>query len=139
MAPTASPEVDETKAVVETFNSFLEALLRKDAEGAAGHVQQNVRFLKLNQTVSREELKTSLQGYFDTADFGSQTPTDVVDSDSLFVERVTSPVDGVDGTVYVLNAKAKIDLSASVPIWSTYQRYYFARDGEDWKIFALLF
>jgi hypothetical protein len=136
--PTVPVEVEETKAVIETFDGFLGALLKKDAEGASGYAGESVRFLKLNQTVTREELKTSLQGYFESADFPSETPSDVVDSDSIFVEQVTSPVDGVEGTVYVLNAKAKIDLSASLPIWSTYQRYYFSKDGNDWKIFALL-
>jgi hypothetical protein len=138
-APPAVPtEVEETKAITDTFNGFLEALLKKDADGAVAYMQDNVRFLKLNQTVTREELKTSLQGYFDSASFPSETPADVVDADSMFVELAASPVEGVEGPVYVLNAKAKIDLSASIPIWSTYQRYYFAKDGNDWKIFALL-
>jgi hypothetical protein len=136
--PAASTEVEETKAVTDTFNSFLEALLKKDADGAAGYMQDNVRLLKLDQTVTREELKTSLQGYFDSASFTSETPADVVEADSVFVEPAASPVEGVEGTVYVLNARAKIDLSASLPFWSTYQRYYFAKDGNDWKIFALL-
>ena len=130
--------MEETKAVTDTFNSFLDALLKKDADGAVAYMQDNVRFLKLDQTVTREELKTSLQGYFDSASFPSETPADVVDADSMFVELAASPVEGVEGPVYVLNAKAKIDMSASIPIWSTYQRYYFAKDGNDWKIFALL-
>jgi hypothetical protein len=137
-APMASTEVGQSKEIIDAFNSFVSALLAKDADAAVGHVTESVRFLKLRQAVTREELKTSFQGYFDSADFSDKTPADVVDPDSLFVEKAESPVEGVQGTVYVLNAKAKIDLSASIPIWSTYQRYYFVKDGEDWKIFALL-
>lgn len=136
-APTGSTEVVQSKEIIDTFDKFVGALLAKDADAAVGYVTESVRFLKLRQGVTREELKTSFQGYFDSADFSDKTPADVVDPDSLFVERAESPVEGVQGTVYVLNAKAKIDLSASIPIWSTYQRYYFVKDGEDWKIFAL--
>jgi hypothetical protein len=138
MAPSVPAEVDESKAIVDTFDNFVAALLAKDAEKAVEYTQENVQLLKLHQAVTRAELQTSLQGYFDSADFGSQTPADVIDPDSIFVEQAQSPVEGVEGPVYVLNAKAKIDLSASIPIWSTYQRYYFVKDGNDWKIFALL-
>jgi hypothetical protein len=138
-APAAPTEVQDWKAVTDTFNGFIEKLLVKDADGAAACMTDSVQFIKLDQAVTREELKTSLQGYFDSADFTETTPGEVVDEGSVFVEPAESPVQGVQGPVYVLNAKAKIDLSASIPIWSTYQRYYFTRDGSDWKIFALLF
>jgi len=139
-APPALPaELRDAKAVTDAFDGFLLALLKKDADGAAAFTKDSVQFIKLNQAVTREELKTSLQGYFDGADFTAASPDEVVDADSVFVEPAASPVEGVEGPVYVLNAKAKIDLSESIPFWSTYQRYYFAQDGGDWKIFALLF
>jgi hypothetical protein len=109
-----------------------------DAEGTLGYMSTSIRFLRLRQTVTSDELKTTLQGYFDNADFGAVTIADVLDMESIFVEPASSPVDGVSGPVYLLNVKAKADLTASIPFWSMYQKYYFARDGADWRIFAIL-
>jgi hypothetical protein len=79
-----------------------------------------------------------MQGYFDSADFGSATVSDVLDMESIFVDPADSPVEGVSGAVYLLNVKAKVDLSGSIPFWSAYQKYYFVMDKGDWKIFAIL-
>jgi len=47
-------------------------------------------------------------------------------------------VDGISGPVYVLNVKSKMDLSASIPYWSTYQKYYLVQEDDAWKVFAIL-
>jgi hypothetical protein len=47
-------------------------------------------------------------------------------------------VDGVAGPVFMLNATARIDLSATIPFLGKYQRYYFVQEAGDWKIFAIL-
>jgi hypothetical protein len=114
------------------------ALLRKDADGATGAVSESIRFLRVRQTITREELKTSLQGYYENPSFTEAAPADALDLDSVFVEPAESPVDGVSGSVYMLNVKAREDLSPILPIWSTYQKYYFIKEGTDWKIFAIL-
>ena len=137
-APAGARQADTNKAITEAFSGFITALLTKDAEGAVQYASADIRFLRLRQTVTRDELKTSLQGYFDNADFGGAAPADVLDLDSVFVEQAASPVEGVEDPVYMLNAKARVDLSGSLPIWSTYQSYYYTKDGNDWKIFAIL-
>jgi hypothetical protein len=137
-APAGARAADTNKAITDAFIGFISALLAKDAEGAVQHASADIRFLRLRQTVTREELKTSLQGSFDNADFNGATAADVLDLDSVFVEQTASPVEGVGGPVYMLNAKARVDLSGSLPLWATYQGYYYAKDGDDWRIFAIL-
>ena len=136
--PAAEPEVDQAREISGVFHGFMAALLGKDADTAVQGVSENVRFLRVRQTITREELRTSLLGYYENPGFKEATPEDALDLDSVFVEAADSPVDGVSGPVYVLNVKARQDLTSSLPIWSTYQTYYFAKDGSDWKIFAIL-
>jgi hypothetical protein len=94
--------------------------------------------LRLRQTVTKDELKTTLLGYFDNASFVSSPLEQVMDQDSIFVQPATSPVDGMAGSVYELNARSKTDLSSTIPFWSDYQKYYFVQDGSSWLIFAIL-
>lgn len=136
-APAAT-DAEASKGITEAFSSCLDALLKKDADGALAFMAPEVAFLRLRQTVTSGELKTSLQGYFESADFGSSQVGDVVDMDSVFIERAESPVPAVSGTVYSLHVESKMDLSKSIPFWSTHQRYYFIDDGGTWKIFAIL-
>ncbi len=114
------------------------AMLIKDADGALARMSDNIRFMRLRQTVTKSELKTTLQGYFEKDGFGEAPLADVMDMDSVFVQPAPSPVEGVTGTVYELNVKAKVDMSSSIPFWSTYQKYYFLKEENNWLIFAIL-
>ena len=116
----------------------MEALLTKNADGALARMSDNIRFLRLRQTVTKAELKMTLEGYFEKPGFGESPASDVLDMDSVFVQPSSSPVEGVTGEVYVLNVKAKVDMSSSIPFWSTYQEYFFVQEGEGWSIFAIL-
>lgn len=137
-APPAAQEADASSAISDAFSGCMNALLNKDAEGALAFMSQSIHFLRLNQTVTKEELKTTLLGFFETADFKDAAVSEVVDLDSVFVEPVASPVEGITGDVYMLNVKAKVDLSPGIPFWSSYQRYYFTREAGSWVIFAIL-
>ena len=137
VAPPAAPEADASKAISDVFMRFVTALLGKNTDGALAATSAGIRFLRVRQTITQEELKTSLQGYFENPSFVEVAPADALDLGSIFVEPAESPVEGVAGPVYALNVKARKDLSASLPIWSTYQRYYFVKEGSDWKIFAI--
>ncbi|MGD0725843.1 MAG: hypothetical protein ABSB63_09800 [Spirochaetia bacterium] len=137
-APPAAEVADPSSSITHAFTSCLSALLKKDAEGALAFMSQSVHFLRMRQSVTRDELKTTLQGYFDTADFKNAAASDVVDLDSIFVEPSASPVEGVTGDVYMLNVQSRMDLSAGIPFWSGYQRYYWAREAGSWVIFAIL-
>lgn len=139
-APPAGGAVDAeaTRGVTDAFNACMEALLKKDADGALGYMKEWVRFLRLSQTVTKEELKTSLEGYFDNAEMGPTEISDVMQTDSIFVESVQSPIAEVGGAVYSLSVQAKVDLAKSIPFWNTHQRYYFVNTDGQWKIFAIL-
>jgi hypothetical protein len=138
MAPVASPEAEATRAISDAFAGCVAAMLKKNTDGAVAFMADSIRFMRLRQTVTKDELATTMQGYFDSADFGSATVSDVLDMESIFVDPADSPVEGVSGAVYLLNVKARVDLSGSIPFWSAYQKYYFVMDKGDWKIFAIL-
>jgi hypothetical protein len=137
-APPGAGDAEAGSSITQAFTSCLSALLNKDAEGALADMSQNIHFLRMRQSVTKDELHTTLQGYFDTADFKNAAASDVVDLDSIFVEPSTSPVEGVTGDVYMLNVQSRLDLSAGIPFWSGYQRYYFMREDGHWVIFAIL-
>jgi hypothetical protein len=136
--PAAATDTDSRKAVSDAFEACMSAMLKKDADGALAYMSDNIRFMRLRQTITKEELKTSLLGYFDKADFAESSLADVMDLDSVFVQPAASPVDGVTGAVYELNVRSKVDLSSSIPFWSSYQKYYFVQEGTNWMIFAIL-
>ncbi|MGO9310321.1 MAG: hypothetical protein ACLQDL_15045 [Spirochaetia bacterium] len=136
--PAGATDADARKAIADAFDACMGAILNKDADGALSHMSDNIRFMRLQQTVTKDELKTSLMGYFDNAAFAQTPLADALDLDSVFVQPADSPVDGVTGTVYELNVQSKEDLSSRIPFWSAYQKYYFVQDGGEWLIFAIL-
>jgi hypothetical protein len=137
-APPASTDAGLSKVIADGFTQAMTAILSKNADPALASMSQNVRFLRLRQTVTKEELKTSLLGYFDNPNFEQAPLGDVLDLDSIFVQPDKSPVDGIEGPVYVLNVRAKADLSSTIPFWSTYQKYYFVQEDSQWVVFAIL-
>jgi hypothetical protein len=137
-APAPLSDAEASEAVTDAFTGCLSAFLAKNADGALAFMADEVTFLRLPQTVTREELDTTFLGYFETTDFQGAGVDDIVDTANIFVEPAASPVDGVSGRVYVLNAEALVDLSSTIPFLGKYQRYYFREDAGDWKIFAIL-
>jgi hypothetical protein len=135
-APSETPPAPD-KQIQQAFGDCVSAFLRKDIDATLAYIAQNVRVIRMRQTVSRDELKTTFQGYFESTDFGSLTLSDVVDSASIFVEPSKEFADEIQGPVYALNVKAKVDLSDTVPFWTTYQRYYFTEEDGSWQIFAV--
>jgi len=138
MTTAAAPQADPTAAVSDSFKEFLSAILGEDADAAMAQTGATVRFLRLRQTVTKDELKTTMLGVFDRAQFPSTLTSDVVDLASVFVQPADSPVEGVGGPVYVLNVKSTADLSADIPFWAAYMQFYFAAEGSSWVIFAIM-
>jgi len=136
--PAAAVDSDTRKSIAYSFQACMEALLAKDADGALGYMSDNIRFMRLRQTVTKTELKTTMLGYFEKEGFGDTPLGDMMDLDSVFVQHASSPVEDVTGPVYVLTVKAKMDMSSSIPFWSTYQKYFFVEEGGSWLIFAIL-
>ncbi|HUJ74106.1 MAG TPA: hypothetical protein VL359_04570, partial [bacterium] len=136
--PAAATDADARAAIQTAFETCMESILKKDADSALTHMSDSIHFLRLRQTVTRDELKVTLEGYFDKPGFGEPALQDVLDTGSIFVQPVESPVEGVTAAVYELNVQAKTDMSQSIPFWSDYQKYYFMQDGSNWVIFAIL-
>jgi hypothetical protein len=136
--PAPLTDSQASAAIRDAFTGCLAAFLRKNADGALAFMADDVTFLRLRQSVTKDELRLSFQGYFESTDFGEAEVGDIIDTASLFVEPAESPVSGVGPKAYRLNAEAKVDLSATIPFLGKYQRYYFVQDGGDWKIFAIL-
>lgn len=136
--PAAATDSETRKSIAEAFAACMSALLSKDADGALARMSDNIHFMRLRQTVTKAELRTTLQGSFEKSAFGESSLAEVMDMDSVFVQPAASPVEGVGGTVYELNVKSKADMSAAIPFWSTYQKYYFVEEGGSWLIFAIL-
>ena len=138
--PAAVPAAGlaETKlAVRDAWTGCLEAFLSKNADAAATFLADTVRLVRMQQTVTRDELKASFTGTFESSDFGGITLADLVDTDTIFVERSADFPDETGGPVYLLTAKTRRDLSDTIPFWTTWQGYYFRATGGAWRMFAI--
>ena len=89
--PAAATDSEARKAIADAFEASMGALLKKDADGALSHMSANISFLRLRQTATRDELKTTLMGSFDNASFTEAPLGDVIDLDSIFVSRPRAP------------------------------------------------
>ncbi len=137
---TAAPAAAEKPASVrikEAFSACVSAFLEKNIDGTIEYTAEEVKILRMRQSITREEIRTTFEGYFETADFTGMTFETAVDPSSIFVEPSKDFAGEIDSPVYVLNVKAKIDLSEKVPFWTTYQRYYFVEENGTWRIFAV--
>jgi hypothetical protein len=135
-APGA-PESQTLQAVRDAWSGCVSAFLSKNADAAVTFMDAKVQLLRLQQTVSRDELKQSFVGTFESADFGGVTLDDLVDPDSVFVEQSPDFARVAGGPVYLLTAKARMDLSSTIPFWTTWQGYYFRSVDGAWRIFAI--
>jgi hypothetical protein len=139
-APVAAPaEVVPApdQQIEEAFKWCVTAFLQKDLEGTLSYITKELRILRMRQTVSGEELATTFQAYFDGSDFQGAGLSDVIDESSMFVEPTNEFAGEIEGPVYTLNVKAKLDMSDKIPFWTTYQRYYFLKEDDSWKVFAV--
>lgn len=137
-AAAAAAGLSETKqAVRDAWEGCLEAFLSKNADAAATFLDDTVQLLRLRQSVTREELKASFLGTFEDADFGGITLGELVDPETVFVERSADFEADAGGPVYLLTAKARLDLWDTIPFWTTWQGYYFRSSGGAWRIFAI--
>lgn len=137
-APVVVSDAQASAAVTDAFTGCLAAFLRKNVDGSIAFMAGEVTFLRLRETVTNEELRTTFLGYFESTDFEGAEVEDVIDTSGIYVEPAESPVSGVEGEVYRLNAEARMDLSSTIPFLGKHQQYYFLQDGGDWKIFAIL-
>jgi len=137
VAAPAAGLAETEQAVRDAWTGCLQAFLSKNADAAATFLDDEVRLLRLQQTVSRDELKASFTGTFEDSDFGGITLDDLVDADTVFVERAADLDSEAGSPVYLVTAKARRDLSDTIPFWTTWQGYYFRAVDGAWRMFAI--
>ena len=131
---SASPQTVE---VENAFMRCLQYFLLEDTRSASEFLYPQLRILRMGQTISREEMIATFQGYFESKDFTGMTAADVVDTNTLYIEPSDRFAAEMAGPVYQLSVRSRLDLSERVPFWTRFQEYYFSREGGTWKIFAI--
>jgi hypothetical protein len=129
----AGPQDEIENALLSCLNAFLE----KDVDEASRYFAEEVRIIRMDTTLSREEIAETFMGYFETADFRGVSGSDVVDADSIFVSPTDRWPGQSPGEEYLLTVKTRLDLSDTIPFWTRFQDYYFAEKAGDWQIFAI--
>ena len=123
--------------IEQALLACLDAFLDKDVETAAGYFADEVRIIRLNTTLTRDEIAETFMGYFEGADFSGVSAADVVDKGSIFVSPSDRFPSQSAGEEYLLTVKTRLDLSDKIPFWTRFQDYYFAEQKGAWKIFAI--
>ncbi len=131
------PMGQESREVEMAFLKCLQYFLLEDIRSAREFLYPQLHILRLDQTISREEMIATFQGYFESKDFTGVTAQDVVDGNTLFVEPSDRFAAEVGGPVYRLSVRSRLDLSERVPFWTRFQEYYFTRENGAWKIYAI--
>jgi hypothetical protein len=137
VAAAAAGHVDELKAIREAFLASLEHFLAKQTDEASRYFSREILILRLNATLTREEMAATFEGYFEGSDFSGVTAGDVVDTGSISVEPSQRFAVQQPGPVYLLSVRTRLDLSDKIPFWTRFQEYYFSPEEGDWRIFAI--
>jgi hypothetical protein len=135
----AVPQEGPQKEIKANLLACLEAFLDKDADRASGYFTEQVKIIRLDVSLTREEIAQTFQGYFESKDFSGIGAEDIVEADSVFVSPTDRFGDQSAGEEYLLTVKTQsgLDLSADIPFWTRFQDYYFAEQGGVWRIFAI--
>lgn len=133
-APTSgSPSSSAEGAARDAFIAFVASLLSGDVDDGLLRVAPVLQILRLNDSLAGDRLRASLAQYGSAAGREAAAVEDLFDMAGLFVDRS----DRFGDQAYRVSARAKVDLSASVPFWSEYQEYYLAREGDAWRVVAI--
>jgi hypothetical protein len=130
-------DTEAGREIKQAFLSCFEFFLNKDTSRALAYFADEITLLRLNTTISRQELGSTFAGYFESSDFSGLQPRDIIATDSIFVEASEKLKDLRPGSLYLLTAETRLDLSARIPFWSRFQEYYFAEEGGAWKKLAI--
>jgi len=138
---TRDESSDQGRVQVKTaFMECVSFFLDKDIRSATEYLHDQIKILRLNTTLSKEEMISTFQGYYENSDFTGVNPQDVINEESIFVEMSERFSSEIPGQVYLLTVKTRLDLSDQIPFWTRFQEYFFTEEpvkGGDWKIFAI--
>jgi len=138
---TPEESSDQGRAQVKTaFMECVSFFLDKDIRSATEYLHDQIKILRLNTTLSKEEMISTFQGYYENSDFTGVKPQDVINEESIFVESSERFSSEIPGQAYLLTVKTRLDLSGQIPFWTRFQEYFFTQEpvkGGGWKIFAI--
>jgi hypothetical protein len=129
----AAPHDEIEQALLACLDAFLD----KNVDSAAGYFADNVLIIRLDTTLTRDEIAQTFMGYFEGSDFSDVTAADVVEKESIFVSPSDRFPSQSAGEEYLLTVKTRLDLSDTIPFWTRFQDYYFAEQRGAWQIFAI--
>ena len=134
---TSYVSIDVKESIKRNFINCISSFLKKDLEGTTRYIEDPLKILRLQTVITKKELESTFEGYFDTLDFTGITTDSLIYPDSIFLVRSFKFKNQLALPVYLLTVKTKIDISDKIPFWTRYQEYYFTRDQGIWKIFAI--
>ena len=127
----------ERKCIREAFLASLRHFLNRQPSQASRYFAREILILRLNASLTREEMAATFEGYFEGSDFAGVSAEQVVDTGSISVEPTERFPDRGPGPEYRLSVRTRLDLSDRIPFWTRFQEYYFSREEGDWRIFAI--
>jgi hypothetical protein len=136
-APPAADPGNQMKSIREAFLASLRHFLARQPAEASRYFAREILVLRLNATLTREEMAATFEGYFEAGDFGEVSAEQVVDTGTISVEPSERFTDRRPGAEYRLSVRTRLDLSDRIPFWTRFQEYYFSREEGDWRIFAI--
>jgi hypothetical protein len=132
-----APPADPVPQIRDAFLTALNYFLAKEPDQASQYFTREIQILRLNTSLSREEMASTFEGYFEGSDFRGVTADGVLDTNSIAIEPSDRFTGRIAGRVYLLSVKTKLDLSDRIPFWTRFQEYYFNAAEGAWKIFAI--
>jgi hypothetical protein len=138
-APTmsAAAAVGDLRAIREAFLASLGHFLARQTGEASNYFTREILIVRLNATLTREEMAATFEGYFEGGDFSGVSAEEVVDTGSISVEPSERFAGERPGPLYRLSVRTRLDLSESIPFWTRFQEYYFSAEEGGWRIFAI--
>jgi hypothetical protein len=134
-AAVVAPSAEQS--VRNAFSALVASLLSKDAVAASKTLSSEVRFLRLGQTLSRDEVVSQYLDLVGEEDLSGTAAADLFDLAGAFVTKSARFAGEKPEPQYLLSVQTKMDLSETLPFWASYQDYYMAFEGGTWKVFAV--
>jgi hypothetical protein len=128
---------NQLKSIREAFLSSLRLFLARQPSEASRYFTREILIVRLNATLTRDEMAATFEGYFEGSDFEGVSAEQVLDPGSISVEPSERFADRRPGPEYRLSVRTRLDLSDRIPFWTRFQEYYFSREEGDWRIFAI--
>lgn len=136
--PQAAPKAPSAEqSVREAFGGLIASLLAKDGGAAAKRLSSEVRFLRLGQTLSRDEAVAAYMDIVRDEDLSGIAAEDLFDMAGAFLTRSDRFAGEKPEPQYLISMQTRMDLSETLSFWASYQDYYLAFEDGAWKVFAV--